>query len=72
MFYSSNFESDKSLGKRVHILSYLGFEIQKNFDSETLELKLHSFRGFQPYLTDKNPTRGRGTVSVFQFIARRF
>ena len=52
----------------------LGFEIQleKNYDIATLEFKLHSFRGFQRYLTDKNPTHDRGTVSVFQFSACSF
>ena len=30
------------------------------------------FRAFQRYLTDKNPTHGRGTVSVFQFSIQSF
>ena len=46
--------------------------IEKNYDFETSEFKLYSFEVFQIYLTDKNPTHGRGTASVFQFSARRF
>ena len=53
------------LGKRLIFFSPLEFKIKKNYDSETLDFKLHSFRAFQRYLTDKNPTHGRGTVSVF-------
>ena len=30
------------------------------------------FRAFQRYLTDKNPTHGRETVSVFQFNIQSF
>ena len=30
------------------------------------------FRAFHRYLTDKNPTHGRGTVSVFQFSIQSF
>ena len=61
-----------TLGKKVIFFSPLGFEIQRNYDSETLEFKLHSFRVSQQYLTDKNPTHGRGTVPVFQFSAHSF
>ena len=53
------------LGKKLIYFSHLGFMIQKNFDSEASEFKLHSFRAFQRYLTDKNTTHGRGTVSTF-------
>ena len=31
-----------------------------------------SFRAFQRYLTDKNPSHGRGTASIFQFSSRSF
>ena len=58
------------LRKTLIHFSPLGFEIQKNYDSETSEFKFHSFRAFQRYLTDKNPTHSRGTASVFQFSAR--
>ena len=53
------------LGKKFIYFSPLGFEIQKNYDSETSEFKLHSFRTFQWYLTDKIPTHSRGTASIF-------
>ena len=68
----SNFESCKSLGKKLFSFSPLGFEIQNDYDSETSEFKLHSFRAFQRYLTNKNPTHSRRTASIFQFSARRF
>ena len=52
--------------------SSLGFVLQKNCGSETPEFKLHSFRAFQRYPTDKNPTDGGGTVSIFQFSVCSF
>ena len=61
-----------SLGKKLIYFSSLGFVIWKNYDSKTSELKLHSFRAFQRYLTDNNLTRGGGTVSVFQFSSCSF
>ena len=48
----------KPLGKKLIYFSHWGFVIQKNYDSETSEYKLHSFRAFQRYLTDKNLTHG--------------
>ena len=60
------------LGEKLIFSSPLGVEIQKNYDSETLEFKLHSFRAFQLYVTNKIPTHGRRTVSVFQFSAHSF
>ena len=42
------------LGKKLIFFSSIGFEIQNNYGSETLEFELHSFRAFQLYLTDKN------------------
>ena len=47
-----------SLGEKLFYFSPLGFLIQKNYDSETSEFKLHSFRAFQRYLTDQNSTHG--------------
>ena len=44
------------------LFSPLGFEILKNYDSEILEFKHHSFRAFQRYLTNEN-----STASIFQF-----
>ena len=41
-------------GKKLIFFSSIGFEIQNNYGSETLEFELHSFRAFQLYLTDKN------------------
>ena len=58
--------------KKLIYFSLLGFVIQKSYDSETSEFKLHSFRAFQRYLTDKNPTHGRGTAAIFQFNAPSF
>ena len=46
------------LGKKLIFFSLLGFEIQKNYDSETSKFKLHSFRAFQLYKKDWNPTHG--------------
>ena len=66
------FEGCRSLEGKAHFLSPLGFEVQGNYDSETSGFKRHSFRAFQLYLTDKNPTHGRGTASVFRFSARSF
>ena len=60
------------LGEKLINFSPLGFVIQKNYDSETSEFKLHSFRAFQQYLTDKNPTHSQRTGSVFQFSAHSF
>ena len=71
-FISQILKAVKSLGKKLIYSSPLGFVIQKNYDSETSEFKLHSFRAFQRYLTDENPTHGRGTTSVFQFNAQSF
>ena len=56
------------LGEKAHI--FLGFEIQRNYDSETLEFKLHSFRAFQQYLTDKRMVEEH--YQFFQFSARSF
>ena len=60
------------LGEKLIYSSPLGFEIQKNYDSETSQFKLHSFRAFQRYLTDKIPTHSRGTASISQFSSRSF
>ena len=62
----------RALGKELIYFSLLGSVIQKNHDSETSEYKLYSFRAFQRYLTDKNPTHGRGIASISQFSARSF
>ena len=45
-------------GTKLISFSLLGFVIQKNYYSETSEFKLHSFRAFKGYPTDKNPTNG--------------
>ena len=55
-----------SLGKKAHL------KIQKNYDSETSEFRLHSFRAFQQHLADKKPKPSRGTASIFQFGAHSF
>ena len=60
------------LGKKLFSFSPLGLEIQKDYDSEISEFKLQSFRAFQRYLTDKNPTPSRETASITQFSAYRF
>ena len=59
------FYSSRLLRKKFIFFSPLGFEIQKNLYTETLAFKLHSFRAFQRYLTDKNPTHGR---EQYQFL----
>ena len=46
--------------------------METNYDFETSEFKLYLFRAFQRYVTDKNPTHGRGTASVFHFNAHSF
>ena len=56
-----------ALGEKIIFFSPLGFEIQKNSDYQTTKFKLHSFRAFERYLTDKIQTHGRGTVSVLTF-----
>ena len=61
------------LTKKLIFFNHLGFEIQKNYDSETLAFKFDSFRVFQRYLTDdQNARHSRRTVSVFQSSARSF
>ena len=40
--------------KYLIYFSPLGFVLQKNYDSETSEFKLHSFRAFRQYLTGKS------------------
>ena len=45
--HSSDFESCKPFGKKLIYFGPMGFVIQKNYDSETPEFKLHSFRAFQ-------------------------
>ena len=58
------------LGKRS-FFCLLRFEIQKNYDVETLKFKLHSFIPSELYVNCKDPTHGRAeTASVFQFSAR--
>ena len=54
------------LRKKLIYFSSLEFLIQKNYDSETSEFKHHSFRAFQQYLADRNPTHGRGAALIFQ------
>ena len=66
-FHFSNFECCKSPGKKHFSFSHQGFEIQKDYDSETSEFKLHSFRAFRQHLTDKDRTDNQGTASVLQF-----
>ena len=72
-FIPQIFKVVSPLGKKEHIFfSPLEFKIQNNYDSETLELKLHSFRALQRHLTDKNPTNGQGTVSVSNLVQTVF
>ena len=55
------------LGKKFVYYSPLGSMIQKDYDSESSGFELHSFRDFQQYLTEKNPTHGGGTAAIFQY-----
>ena len=71
-FHFSNFGVVNSLGKKLINFSPLRLVIQKNYDPETSEFKVHSFRALRRYVNDKNSIHGRGTASVFQFSTRSF
>ena len=57
-------------GKKLIYFSPLGSVIQIDYDSETSEFKLHSFRVFERYLTDKNPIEEQH--QFFQFSTSSF
>ena len=57
------------LGKKLFSFGPLRFKIQKDYDSETSEFKIHSFRVFQRYLTYKSgPNRSRNSITFFNSV----
>ena len=56
----------------VHAGGVINLSLTFKMEFGTGKLKLYSIRACRGYLTDTNPTHGRGTVSVFQFSACSF
>ena len=66
-FHFSNFWNRLSLGRKPHLFSLLGFDVQTNSDHKTQKIKLYSVRPLKRYLNEKNLIHGRVMATISKF-----